>query len=163
MSKKHSNSGLNSYIGWAVSTLALFFLNKKSSSSSSSSEPSDLNITSTKLGNVIPVVMGTCMVKSPLITYWGDFRADIYTEEYGMHSTLSVWPYVVNTILAFIDYISSPESPGSTDVGGDHPHTHGLSRVTAAEVKNAKKRNLIKSEPHTRDFSHELGEQIVSI
>ena len=145
MSKKHSGSGLNSYVGWAISTLALFFLNKKSSSSSSTAEPSDLSITSTKLGNVIPVVMGTCMVKSPLITYWGDFRADIYTEEYGMHSSLSVWPMLVQTLLSFLPLISKPETPASTDVGvaGHYPHQHGLSQVVASEVSNANKRRTI--------------------
>lgn len=84
---KKSGSGLNYWLGWGLSTIALLFLNRKSSSSSSStSEPASLSVSSTKIGTVIPVVMGQCLIKSPLTSYWGDFRADIYTEEYGMHT-----------------------------------------------------------------------------
>ena len=142
--KKESGYGLNKWIGWGLTTLALFFLNKKDSSSSSSSEPASLSITSTKLGGVIPVVMGTCMVKSPLTSYWGDFRADIYTEEYGMHSALDVWPMLVQTILTLLPLIKKPEEVPSTDMAAaPKPHVHTLSAVRAAEVKNAKKRELI--------------------
>ena len=141
--KKKSGYGLNNWIGWGLTTLALFFLNKKHSSSSTSSEPADLSITSTKLGGVIPVVMGTCMVKSPLISYWGDFRADIYTEEYGMHSALNVWPMLVQTVLALLPLIEKPGTPATTEVSGYPPHVHSLSQVQIAEMEDAKKRGII--------------------
>jgi hypothetical protein len=143
--KNTSGYGFNNWLGWGLTTLALFFLNKKHSSSSSSSEPADLNITSSKLGGVIPVVIGTCMVKSPLISYWGDFRADIYTEEYGMHSSLNVWPMLVQIILSILPLISKPAVVTTTDPApaGPYVHSHPLSKVQTAEIENAKKRQTI--------------------
>ena len=71
--------GLNAFTGWGLSTLALYFLNKSSNSSSETEmDPSDLNVGSneTKIGSPIPVVIGRCLVKSPIVSYFGDFRAD---------------------------------------------------------------------------------------
>ena len=105
-------AGINAYVGWGVSTLALYFLNKgsRSSSESSSMDPSDLNVTETKIGTPIPVVMGTTLIKSPLTVYFGDFSSKIYTETYAAHANFNAWPLVFALIA---QYIASP----STTVG----------------------------------------------
>lgn len=100
--------GLNAFTGWGLSTLALYFLNKSSNSSSETEmDPSDLNVGSneTKIGSPIPVVIGRCLVKSPIVSYFGDFRADKYTETYAAHANFNAWPLVFALIA---QYISSP-------------------------------------------------------
>jgi len=106
---------LNPYAGWGLSTLALYFLNKssKSQSDSSSLKPSDLNVTETKIGTPIPVILGTSLIKSPLTIYYGDFRAEAYTETYAAHANFSAWPMVFSLIAQYI------ASPATTTGGGE--------------------------------------------
>lgn len=113
---------LDPYVGYGLSTLALYFLNKNSNSASDSSfEPDSLNVNSnqTKIGSPVPVVMGTCLVKSPLVIYFGDFRADRYTETYAAHANFNAWPLVFALIAQYI------AAPSTTTGGGVGTSTHG--------------------------------------
>lgn len=131
--KKKSNS-LNTYVGWGLATIAMMFLNRRSSSSSSTSEPSDLSITSTKLGDVIPVVMGKSMIKSPLTTYWGDFGYSIYTEEYGMHSSLNFKSIINSVLLGIVASLIIPAT---------HPVITSSGAGTATDTQNGAKFNIL--------------------
>ena len=80
---------MTAFDGWLAST-ALLWLFNRNKSSSSAQESSLLNENNTtKIGSAIPVCIGRCMVKEPLVSYFGDFRADAYTEEYGMHTSIT--------------------------------------------------------------------------
>ena len=137
-------SGLGAWLGWGVTTLAMLFLNRKDSSDSSfNQEPSTLNITSTRIGTVIPVVMGQCLIKSPLTSYWGDFSSRIYTEEYGMHTAFSWWTIIPTLLMGIIAMCSAPSqhvtppqgvisSVGGTTTGG-----------TTTDVQNGMKFNVL--------------------
>lgn len=90
-------AGLNEYVGWGLSTMALYFLNKNSNSTADSSfDPDTLNVNSnqTKIGAPVPVILGRALIKSPLVIYFGDFRADRYTETYSAHAKFNAWPLV---------------------------------------------------------------------
>lgn len=95
----------NTLIGWGITTLLLFLFRRKSNSSGTDAKAEDMQDTNVNsIGSPVPVVLGRAMVKSPLISYYGDFRGDIYTEEYGMHTAFdwaSLIPSVLFAILAF--------------------------------------------------------------
>ncbi|WP_371366316.1 hypothetical protein SRRS_07290 [Sporomusa rhizae] len=95
---------LNPYMGWGLSTLALYFLNRnnRGSDEQADSKPEELSITETKTGTPIPVILGRTLIKSPLTIYYGDFRAEAYTETYAAHAHFSAWPLVFSLIAAFI-------------------------------------------------------------
>lgn len=97
---------LNKYIGWGLSTLGLWLLNKRSNSTNelSAGQAQALRVTAndTKIGSPIPAVMGTCLLKSPIIAYFGDFHSKIYTEEYSAHAKFNAWPLVFELILSYI-------------------------------------------------------------
>ena len=97
--------GFNKYLGYGLSTLALYFINKRSSSKAETStgEADALKVSSsdTKIGTPIPAVMGRCLIKSPIISYFGDFKSKIYTEEYAAHSNLNVAPLIM-ALLAYM-------------------------------------------------------------
>ena len=66
-------------------------LNRKSNDSNdtTSQQPSKFTENNVNdIGHPVPVVLGRAMIKNPLISFYGDFRADIYTEEYGQWSRL---------------------------------------------------------------------------
>lgn len=108
---------MNPYVGWGVSSLLLWFLNKGSNSSSESdSTPEKLSITETKTGTPIPVILGRALVKSPLVIYYGDFRAESYTETYAAHANFSAWPVILQALLAW----ALKPATGNTS----SPHTH---------------------------------------
>lgn len=130
---------LNSYIGWGISTLALYFLNKgsKSGSDTSSPEPSDLNVTETKIGAPIPVVMGTTLLKSPLTTYYGGFESKIYTESYAAHANFNAWPLV----FSLIAQVLSAPATGTTENKGKV--TSGKESGSSVASKGTTKDKLI--------------------
>jgi len=104
-----SGGGLSPWIGWGISTLLLFFLNRKSDngSSTSSQQPSKFTEDNVNcIGQPVPVVLGRCVVKNPLISYYGDFNSEPYTEEYGMHSEFDaasvLWPFLLAIIAALL-------------------------------------------------------------
>lgn len=107
---------LNAFNGWALSTLLCFLVNKSDSSDTTSQEADDLSVTETDIGTPIPVVMGRTLIKKPLITYFGGFRADIYTEEYASHAKFSAWPIILTSLLA---WVTTPVSGAAVK-----PHVH---------------------------------------
>lgn len=110
---KSKNSGINPWIGWGISTLLLLLFNRNDSTSSDTSAQQPSKFTDTngnQIGNPIPVVLGRAMVKNPLVAYYGDFDYCIYTEEYGMHSSLDVWAFLFPLLLALIYAVSQPDT-----------------------------------------------------
>ena len=105
---------MEAYFGtWLVSTLLLMWLQRRNRNSSSSTDqqPSkytDSNVNS--IGSPIPAVLGRVMIKNPLCSYYGDFDYRAYTEEYGAHSNLNIWPAVVMFLITIIFAISQKDS-----------------------------------------------------
>ena len=101
--------GFTPFLFWGVSTILLMWLNRKNMSSSESSDQQPSKFTSSnanQIGSPVPVVLGRCLVKNPLISYYGAFNYRPYTEEYGMHSGLDAtslfWPIILGIIAALI-------------------------------------------------------------
>ena len=117
----------NAFVGWGISTLLLWLFTRNrgdgNTTSQQASKFTDSN--SNQIGSAIPVVLGRALIKNPLISYYGDFRADIYTEEYGAHSGFNLgailWPMFAKMIifLAKPDLVVTPTGPGSTVTAGD--------------------------------------------
>ena len=117
----------NAFVGWGISTLLLWLFTRNrgdgNTTSQQASKFTDSN--SNQIGSAIPVVLGRALIKNPLISYYGDFRADIYTEEYGAHSGFNLgailWPMVAKLIifLAKPDLVVTPTGPGNTVDAGD--------------------------------------------
>ena len=103
-SKKSSNRAFNAFLGWGITTLLLWLFNRGGSSSDISNQQAakytDSN--SNQIGDTIPVVLGRGLIKNPLISFYGDFRADIYTEEYGLHSSLSIWDLLLSLFILLL-------------------------------------------------------------
>jgi hypothetical protein len=122
---------MNPWVGWSLSTLAIFLLNKNSNSDKSEEKPEELSLTETKTGTPIPVIQGKVMIKSPLTIYYGDFRADKYTETYSAHAKFSAWPILLTMLL---EWALKPKTGSSVDsVTNGHAkdeHTHPQLRVT---------------------------------
>lgn len=116
-------SGLSPWVGWGISTLLLFFLNRHSDSSNTSSQqPSKYTEDNVNcIGQPVPVVLGRAMIKNPLVSYYGDFDNEPYTEEYGMHSGLDaaglLWPFLLSILTALL-LPSEHKSAGSLEVAG---------------------------------------------
>lgn len=112
---------MNVYVGWGLSTLALYFMNKRAHSASVQTDPAALQVgtNETKIGSPIPVVLGRCLVKSPIVAYFGDFRADRYTETYAAHAHFNARPLVFALIAQYI------ATPSTTTGGGTGTSSHG--------------------------------------
>jgi hypothetical protein len=95
---------MNPWVGWSISSLALWALNggNTGSNDQSDSTPEALSVTETSTGTPIPVVIGRALIKSPLTIFYGDFRADKYTETYAAHANFSAWPLVFELIMNYI-------------------------------------------------------------
>lgn len=129
----HWSSGeryaFNTFVGWGVTTLFTWLMNRNSSSSSDSEsqpQPSDYTSdNSNTLGSTIPVVMGRGLIKSPLISFYGDFDYRPYTEEYGMHSGLSardlLWYIIFKSLMYLImpNIVATPAGPGTDEEQGE--------------------------------------------
>lgn len=131
------NHGMSPWIGWGISTLLLLFLNrsKGKDGDTSSQQPSkftDTNVNS--IGTPVPVVLGRCLIKNPLISYYGDFRADPYTEEYGMHSKLNVWPVILARLITGLILCFIPTT---------HPVVTSAGAGTAMDSDNGIRNQLI--------------------
>jgi hypothetical protein len=113
----------NFFTGWSLSTLALYFLNRSSRGSDEQSEAraEELSVTETKTGTPIPVILGRTLIKSPLTVYYGDFRAESYTETYAAHAKFSAWPLVLSLIAqvltAPVTGTTNPGQPVTTSGG----------------------------------------------
>jgi hypothetical protein len=114
-------ANLDKYVGWGITTLLMAFIGKGSNSSDEGNTADSLNVgaNQTKIGSPIPVVLGRCLVKSPIVSYFGDFSAKIYTEEYAAHANFSAWPLVFSLIAQYI------ASPATTKGDGGGPVTGG--------------------------------------
>lgn len=95
---------MNPYVGWAATTLLSWVMNKGTigSEEQANAKADELSITETKTGTPIPVVMGRTLLKRPLVIYYGDFRADQYTETYAAHANFSAWPLVFTLIAQYL-------------------------------------------------------------
>lgn len=109
---QNRRDGFNSLIGWGVTTLLLFMFNRrKGSGSTSSSQPSKYTADNTNsIGSPIPVALGRVMIKNPLVSYYGDFGSEPYTEEYGMHSKLSVRDILLQMLIAALAIAFAPSN-----------------------------------------------------
>ena len=90
---------------YGVSTFLLYLLNRRhmSDNQSSNQEPSKYTDSNTnQIDSAVPIVLGRGMIKSPLVSYYGDFRAEVYTEEYGLHSSLSIWDLLLNLFILLL-------------------------------------------------------------
>ena len=86
------------------------------------------------------------IVKEPLVSYFGDFRADIYTEEYGMHTGIdwrNIIPMIVLGIIAICSMpgkiIVNPGQSVTTSGGGGSTTSPG----TGTTVDSGAKRGMI--------------------
>lgn len=111
---------MNKYVGLGIYGLLTWFASKGSSGSEdqSDSEPDDLSVTETETGTPIPVVIGRALIKRPLITFFGDFRADRYTETYAAHANFSAWPLILSALLG---WLLKPKT-GNSVTSGEHSH-----------------------------------------
>jgi len=124
---------MTAFDGWLAST-ALLWLFNRNKSSSSAQESSLLNENNTtKIGSAIPVCIGRCMVKEPLVSYFGDFRADAYTEEYGMHTGID-WRNIIPMILLGIIAVASSPDTVVTNTGGGKTVDSGPKRAMMLNV-----------------------------
>lgn len=90
---------------YGLNTFLLYLLNRRyrSDNQSSSQKPSKYTDSNTnQIDSAVPIVLGRGMIKSPLVSYYGDFRADVYTEEYGLHSSLSIWDLLLNLFILLL-------------------------------------------------------------
>lgn len=124
---------------YLISTILLFWLRRSSSNKSSSSgseqKPSDYTESNAnQIGSAIPVVLGRGIIKNPLISYYGDFEAKPYTEEYGMHSDVDAsdrwWPIVLGILL-------------SVAIPATHPVVTSAGAGEATDTENGIKNGLI--------------------
>lgn len=134
---------MSPWLGWGISTLLLLFLNRGDSGDEDTSpqQPSkftDSNVNT--IGNPVPVVLGRALIKNPIISYYGDFRADIYTEDYGMHSDLDaasiIWPILLSIIATVLMPVEHPEKGVVTSGYGAGGNTVGTSTDTQNGIKN---------------------------
>lgn len=148
--------GFNKYLGYGLSALALYFLNKRSNSkdevSSGEAEALKVSANDTKIGNPIPAVMGRCLVKSPIVAYFGDFHSQIYTEEYAAHANFNAWPLVISLILEYITATwtghskGNGEQKGSSEVkGGKGGKVDDVKVDTTGQIKDDQIGPLLKS------------------
>ena len=103
-SVSHSH-GFSPFIGWGISTLLLWLLNRNGADNTDTttqqaSPYTDSN--SNQIGQPIPVALGRVLIKNPLISYYGSFRSEIYTEEYGAHSSINVWPAILLMLIPIL-------------------------------------------------------------
>lgn len=136
MARRKNDSGLGAWVGWGLTTLALLFFNRRSSTRNSSfnQEPATLSITSTRIGTVIPVVMGQCLIKSPLTSYWGDFSSRAYTEDYGMWTDVDWTNIIISGLIPLIAILVTPAQHFVTTSGG---------AGTATDTANGNKMRMI--------------------
>ena len=111
-SSGENGGGFNSLIGWGVTSLLLYFFNRrKGNGTTSSQQPSKFtsdNVNS--IGSPIPVALGRVMIKNPLVSYYGDFDYAPYTEEYGMHSKLSVRDVLWQLLIVSLAFAFMPKT-----------------------------------------------------
>ena len=70
----------SSFTGWGISTMLLWLLRRSFGNDGSSvQEPSKFTYDNVNaISNAIPVVIGRGMIKTPLVSYYGDYDYKIY-------------------------------------------------------------------------------------
>jgi hypothetical protein len=115
---KNKKSERSAWIGWGVTTLLTYFINK--AMTDSVTEDSDrLSVNQTAIGTPIPFIIGRHMIKDSLIAYYGDFSASPYTETYGASSKFSAWSMILGEVALLL---SEPVTGAAAA-----PHTHTVS------------------------------------
>lgn len=146
---------MNPYVGWSVTTLLSWLLNRNSNKGSSSSEPEELSTEAAELGTPVPVVMGRSLVKSPLTIYYGGFKAKAYTETYSAHAKFSAWPVLLTMLLEWALKPKTGSSVDSTTNGhAKDKHTHSQLRVTGQATLTGQN---VKSGEHGHDVKETEG------
>ena len=145
----------NPYVGWSVTTLLSWFLNRSSKKDGSTSEPAELSAEAAELGTPVAVVMGRSIVKSPLTIYYGGFKAKAYTETYAAHSKFSAWPVLLTMLL---EWALKPKTGSSVDATTNghkkDQHTHSQLRVTGQATLTGQN---VKSGEHGHDVKETEG------
>lgn len=128
--------------GQVLTTFLLYLFNRHNySSSSSNQKPSKYTDSNTsQIDSAVPVVLGRGMLKSPLVSYYGDFRADPYTEEYGMHTKFDWRGLIYAVLVAIIASLLIPSSHPTVVTGA-----YGPSYGTATDSTNGIKFNMLTS------------------
>ena len=133
---REKSSGFNAWLGWGISTLLLLFLNRNNNSSSEDEQDPDKykDDNFSQIGSPVPAIIGRAMLKNPLVSYYGAWRADIYTEEYGMWTELDaagiLWPFLLDIIVI----IAMP---------AEHPVVTNTGAGVATDSENGVKNQLI--------------------
>ena len=144
----------SAFLGWGISTMLLWLLRRRFGNDGSSvQEPSKFTYDNVNaIGSAIPVVIGRGMIKTPLVSYYGDYDYKIYTEEYGAHSKLNVWPMILGTLINLIVSISIPDKvivhPGqhvTTSGGAGATSSPGVGTTVDSGVKRAAIMNAISN------------------
>ena len=138
------DNGFFPFIGWGISTLLLWLLNRgnNDSNDTSSIQASPYTDSNTnQIGSPVPVVLGRALIKNPLISYYGSFRADIYTEEYGLHSDLNVWSWlplllILLSLVAQKDTITFTAGVGVEDPSGKVAEGVTIANPSATSASN---------------------------
>ena len=137
---------MTAFDGWLASTVLLWLFNRNDDSSSDTdTQKADLlnENNTTKIGSAIPACIGRCMVKEPLVSYFGDFRADIYTEEYGMHTGIDWRNIVPMIVLGIIAICSTPDEEKGTVISGEGAGGEVIGTVTTSGHKRAMMLNVV--------------------
>ncbi|MDU2064715.1 MAG: phage tail protein [Sporomusaceae bacterium] len=145
---------MSPFTGWAVSTFLLWRLGKNNNGSSEQADakPEELTAAETETGKPIPVVLGRGLIKNPLTSYFGDFRADIYTEEYAAHASFSAWPIILTGLLSWLLKPKTGDSVDSTTNGhSKDTHEHNLKVTGQASLTQ------VKSGEHAHDVKETEG------
>lgn len=141
---------LDPFVGWSLTTLLSWFIGKGNKGADQEAEkPEELSIQETKTGTPVPVVMGRTLLKSPLVVYYGDFRAEPYTETYAAHAQFSAWPLILTTLLQWLTMPITGQSQPATDPARSQ-HTHGVTTTGGGGTTNS-------ATPHGHDTKETAG------
>lgn len=131
----NSNYMMNAFVGWGVTTLLMWLFRKRGGGDTDKQQASkytDSNVN--MIGNPVPVVLGRGMIKNPLVSYYGDYKAVPYTEEYGMHSRLSVKDIIFQMLMTALTIAMLPKK---------HIVITNTGTGYALDVENGRDNNLI--------------------
>lgn len=128
--------GMNPFIGWGISTLLLMLFNrgKKGGDTTPQKASRFTSDNTSSIGSPIPVALGRVMIKNPIVSYYGAFRADPYTEEYGMHSKLSVKDVLLQMLITALTIAFLPRK---------HLVITNTGTGDAIDIKNGRDNKLI--------------------
>ena len=131
--------GLNPFVGWGISTLLLMLFNrgKKSGSTTTQKASKYTSDNTNSIGSPIPVALGRVLIKNPIVSYYGAFRADPYTEEYGMHSKLNVKDILIPLLIEIILILATPNKVITSSGPGEEVDQQWKNKMIMSAVYNA--------------------------